>query len=70
MIETEHHDLMRVPWSRLPQVRRIAPEFYDSLVFHRSWTRLLFKFLSAVDIGAWRARDPRSKSGGILGMKK
>jgi pimeloyl-ACP methyl ester carboxylesterase len=34
------------------------------------FNRLLFKFLSAVDIGAWRERDPRSKSGGILGMKK
>jgi pimeloyl-ACP methyl ester carboxylesterase len=34
------------------------------------FNRLLFKFLSAVDMGAWRERDPRSKSGGILGMKK
>jgi pimeloyl-ACP methyl ester carboxylesterase len=34
------------------------------------FNRLLFNFLSAVDIGAWRARDPRSTSGGILGMKK
>jgi pimeloyl-ACP methyl ester carboxylesterase len=34
------------------------------------FNRLLFNFLSAVDIGAWRTRDPRSTSGGILGMKK
>jgi pimeloyl-ACP methyl ester carboxylesterase len=34
------------------------------------FNRLLLNFLSAVDIGAWRARDPRSTSGGILGMKK
>jgi pimeloyl-ACP methyl ester carboxylesterase len=34
------------------------------------FNRILFDFLSAVDIGAWRSRDPRSTSGGILGMKK
>lgn len=41
----EHHDLVRVPWSRLPAVRAGAPEFYDSLYAHRSWTRLLLRFL-------------------------
>ena len=34
------------------------------------FNRILFNFLSSVDIGAWRARDPRSAAGGILGMKK
>ncbi len=34
------------------------------------FNRILFNFLSSVDIGAWRARDPRSTGGGILGMKK
>jgi pimeloyl-ACP methyl ester carboxylesterase len=34
------------------------------------FNRILFNFLSAVDMGAWRERDPRSTSGGILGMKK
>ncbi|HVL35159.1 MAG TPA: alpha/beta hydrolase [Burkholderiales bacterium] len=34
------------------------------------FNRILFQFLAAVDIGAWRARDPRSTSGGILGMAK
>jgi len=29
---------------------------------------IVFDFLAAVDLGAWRARDPRSTSGGILGM--
>ena len=32
------------------------------------FNRILFDFLATVDIGAWRARDPRSTSGGILGM--
>jgi pimeloyl-ACP methyl ester carboxylesterase len=34
------------------------------------FNRILSNFLSAVDIGTWRERDPRSTSGGILGMKK
>jgi sphingolipid delta-4 desaturase len=41
----EHHDLMKVAWSRLPKVRAMAPEFYDTLYFHKSWTALLFKFI-------------------------
>ncbi len=34
------------------------------------FNRILFNFLAAVDIGAWPRRDPRSTSGGILGMAK
>ena len=41
----EHHDFMMVPWSRLPRLKAMAPEFYDGLVHHRSWTALLFRFL-------------------------
>jgi sphingolipid delta-4 desaturase len=41
----EHHDLITVPWLRLPQVRRGAPEFYDALHAHWSWTGLLIRFL-------------------------
>jgi sphingolipid delta-4 desaturase len=41
----EHHDFPHVPWSRLPAVRAAAPEFYDHLYHHRSWTKLLFYIL-------------------------
>jgi sphingolipid 4-desaturase/C4-monooxygenase len=41
----EHHDFVSVPWSRLPKVKTLAPEYYDGLVSHRSWTRLLLKFV-------------------------
>ena len=41
----EHHDLMRVPWSRLPALRRLAPELYEPLRCHRSWSRLLVRFI-------------------------
>ena len=41
----EHHDFPSVPWNKLPQIKRTAPEFYDNLVSHKSWTKLLLKFL-------------------------
>ena len=41
----EHHDFPSVPWNRLPAIRRAAPEVYDALSSHRSWTRLLLRFV-------------------------
>jgi sphingolipid 4-desaturase/C4-monooxygenase len=41
----EHHDFPSVPWNHLPEIRHAAPEVYDTLSAHRSWTRLLFQFL-------------------------
>ena len=41
----EHHDFPSIPWNNLPKLRRMAPEFYDTLRFHTSWTRLLLQFL-------------------------
>ncbi len=42
----EHHDLMRVPWTKLPALKRLAPELYEPLHFHRSWSALLWRFLT------------------------
>ncbi len=44
-LHVEHHDIPRVPWNRLPQLRRIAPEHYNDLFAHVSWTGLLFRFI-------------------------
>lgn len=41
----EHHDFMGVPWMNLPKLKAMAPEFYDSLYSHQSWTKLLLRFL-------------------------
>ncbi len=46
----EHHDLVTVPWSRLPRIRAGAPEFYDTLRSHGSWTGLLVAFLGDRDM--------------------
>ena len=41
----EHHDLPSIPWNNLPKLRAIAPEFYNNLKYHSSWSRLLFQFV-------------------------
>jgi sphingolipid delta-4 desaturase len=55
----EHHDLVKVPWVYLPRVKAIAPEFYDHLHAHRSWTRVLLWFLfdPGVDLYTRITRD-------------
>jgi sphingolipid delta-4 desaturase len=41
----EHHDFPSIPWNKLPQIRKTAPVFYDTLYYHTSWTKLFFRFL-------------------------
>jgi sphingolipid delta-4 desaturase len=43
-LHTEHHDLAGIPWNRLPEIRRIAPEFYDDLYEIKSYVALAWKF--------------------------
>ena len=42
----EHHDFPSIPWNRLPKLRAMAPEWYDTLYYHMSWPKLMLKFLS------------------------
>jgi sphingolipid delta-4 desaturase len=41
----EHHDFPRIPGWRLPELKRIAPEAYDGLVSHRSWSGVITQFI-------------------------
>jgi len=49
----EHHDFPYVPGSRLPEVRRIAAEYYDSFPQCDSWTGALWNFITRDDIGGY-----------------
>jgi sphingolipid delta-4 desaturase len=49
----EHHDFPSVPWNHLPRIRAAAPEVYQELSYHRSWTRLLFRFLLDPTLSLW-----------------
>ncbi|MGB0347664.1 MAG: fatty acid desaturase, partial [Balneolaceae bacterium] len=42
----EHHDFPGIPWNNLPKLRKTAPEFYDTLYYHNSWSKLLLKFFT------------------------
>lgn len=41
----EHHDFPSVPWNKLPQIKKIAHHYYDTMGYHTSYTALLFRFL-------------------------
>jgi sphingolipid 4-desaturase/C4-monooxygenase len=50
----EHHDFPGIAWTRLPLLRRIAPEKYAPLAQVRSWTRLLLSLFFDPEFGADR----------------
>jgi len=63
----EHHDFPRIPGSRLPKVREIASEFYDSLPITNSWVLVLWDYVMDPTIGPFSrvkrhlpARSPSS----------
>ena len=64
----EHHDFPSVPWNRLPALKRAAPEAYDSLHAHYSWTRLLLRFLFDQELSLF-SRIVRRNRGGIAVTK-
>lgn len=60
----EHHDMPSVPWNNLPKLRRLAPEAYDDLAYHTSWTKLLFRFLFDREVTLY-SRVVRAERGGV-----
>jgi len=49
----EHHDFPYIPGSRLPKLRRLAPEYYDALYCHHSWTKTLWEYIVRSDLGGY-----------------
>lgn len=49
----EHHDFMTIPWRRLPRLRRLAPELYDTLDAHPSYGMLTWKFVTDPKLTLW-----------------
>jgi sphingolipid delta-4 desaturase len=47
----EHHDFPKVPWSRLPTVKKLAPEFYDNLPHYNSYIYVIAKYILDPEVG-------------------
>ncbi|KAG8885367.1 hypothetical protein FRB97_001442 [Tulasnella sp. 331] len=60
----EHHDFPSVPWTRLPALRAIAPEYYDTLSSHLSWPMVIFHFIFD-DAAGLHARAKRLAKGSL-----
>jgi sphingolipid delta-4 desaturase len=60
----EHHDFPSIPWNKLPQLKNTAPTFYNSLVSHKSWTKLLFRFLFDKELSLY-SRIVRKNRGAV-----
>lgn len=41
----EHHDFPSVPWNRLPELKRLAAPYYDTLFSYQSYSELLKDFI-------------------------
>jgi len=57
----EHHDFPSVPWTRLPALRALAPEFYDTIPNHPSWPMVIINFIRDRNVGIFARvkRPPR-----------
>jgi sphingolipid delta-4 desaturase len=60
----EHHDFPSIPWNHLPDLKRAAPEAYDTLGSHASWSKLLWQFLFDRRVSLF-ARQVRQDRGGV-----
>jgi sphingolipid delta-4 desaturase len=58
----EHHDFPSVPWTNLPALRALAPEFYNTLPAHKSWPYVTWKFITDPNVGMW-SRAKRNSRG-------
>ena len=61
----EHHDFPSISWNNLPKLRKMAPEFYDTLRCHTSWSGLLCEFIFDKRYGV-SGRVERVKSNGRM----
>ncbi|CAG0896479.1 unnamed protein product [Cyprideis torosa] len=58
----EHHDFPNIPGSKLPLLKKMAPEYYDNLPQHNSWVGVIYDFITDPNIGLY-ARMKRKSAG-------
>ena len=62
-----HHDFPSIPWNKLPTLKKMAPEYYDTLESHKSWTRVFLRFIFDPKITLF-SRIIRDKRGNLQVM--
>jgi len=62
----EHHDFPRVPGSRLPELRKIASEFYQSRPV-ASWPGCVLNFIFTPEVSLYsRVKRPKARGGEVV----
>lgn len=61
-LHNEHHDFPNIAWNKLPELRKIAPDYYLTLIHHKSWVKLFFDFIFSSRYDLF-SRIIRSKEG-------
>jgi len=49
----EHHDFPRIPGSRLPLLKKLAPEYYDKLPSYNSWSKVIWDYITDPTVGPY-----------------
>jgi len=49
----EHHDFPRIPGSRLPMLKKIAPEFYENLEYKKSYIYTIYEYIFTNGYGTY-----------------
>ena len=66
----EHHDFPRIPWTRLPELTKMAPEFYLALPYYTSYLAVLYSYITDNDLGPHarikRINKEKSKPSSLL----
>ncbi|KAF7291868.1 Sphingolipid delta(4)-desaturase [Mycena indigotica] len=57
----EHHDFPSIPWTRLPTLRAMVPEVYDTLPSHPSWPMVIVNFIRDKEVGIFARAKRLSK---------
>lgn len=64
----EHHDFPNIPGSRLPELKKLASEYYDSLHSYDSWSRVIFDFITSKNVTLFSRvkRKEQNKASSVL----
>jgi sphingolipid 4-desaturase/C4-monooxygenase len=66
----EHHDFPSVPWNNLPKIKKVADDYYSSLGYHTSYTRLLLQFLFDKKLSVYSRMARANRGGRVVDKKK